>query len=270
MIVNNNENISVSFLVPTLGERKEELIRLLNSLSEQIYDNVEVIISAQDNFETVRSIIEEYNNRLKIRFVRCESKGLSKARNVGLSACKGPIIVLSDDDCWYPKDASQKIVSMFSEDEKLDVMLSKIYDKTNQQDYKSYSPYSTIIRSPFKLSSKSSIEIAFRNKYRDIQFDELFGLGGHFVCCEEVDFLLQLFRKHVKIEYFPIVTVYHIRKSYKSTSNQVRAKGAFYCKNYNPIVGFMICTRDLVLKRENTFKEFYKGYHEYRNFKRRN
>lgn len=41
------------------------------------------------------------------------------------------------------------------------------------------------------------------------------------------------------------------------------AKGAIYAKNFNVIVAFLICLRDLIKKKENNFRYFWKGYYEY-------
>ncbi len=41
------------------------------------------------------------------------------------------------------------------------------------------------------------------------------------------------------------------------------AKGALYKKNFNFVVSFGVLARDLIVKRENNIKDFFKGYYEY-------
>ena len=45
--------MKISFLVPTLGNRDNELRRLLTSLKNQSVKNFEVILVVQDNFDNV-------------------------------------------------------------------------------------------------------------------------------------------------------------------------------------------------------------------------
>ncbi|MGN0342947.1 MAG: glycosyltransferase family 2 protein, partial [Roseburia sp.] len=240
-------NKRISFLVPTLGNRPKELKRLFDSLISQTVKNFEVIVVVQDNFDSVKAFCESNMDRLEITYVSSLEKGLSKARNVGMSYCKGEVIVLSDDDCWYPENAVEIINDAFS-NENVDVTLTKIYDFNNNQEYKHYENKEKSINSVFTLLSKSSIEIAFKSKYKNILFDENLGLGATFVCCEEVDFLIRLYREGARIKFFPITTVYHDKKYSGSTRKQVVAKGAVYSKNFNFIIGLMICVKDILLR----------------------
>lgn len=258
---------TISFLVPTLGERRNEIERLLQSLIKQTCKAFEVVFVAQDNFEQMDEICASYDGEIKINLIKSSEKGLSKSRNKGIPFCTGDLIVLSDDDCWYPEDATEKIVNLFTDND-IDVLLTQIYDFDNSRKYKDYKDEQSTINSTFELMSKSSIEIAYkRTNKTNCYFDELFGLGAHFVCGEEVDFLLKLYRNNSKIMYVPIITVYHEKKYSGSTRNQVVAKGAIYSKNYNWFIGLLICVKDLIFRRENNFKGFFEGYNEYKVFK---
>lgn len=260
----------ISFLVPTLGERKQELERLLQSFMRQTYRVFEVVLVTQDNFEQIDEICDYYDKRIDIKIIKSSEKGLSKSRNRGIPFCTGDLIVLSDDDCWYPEDAAENIVKSFIDND-IDVLLTQIYDFDNSRKYKDYDNEQNTINSMFQLMSKSSIEIAYKRDYKtNHHFDELFGLGSHFVCGEEVDFLLNLYRSNSKILYRPIVTVYHEKKYSGSTRKQVVAKGAIYSKNFNCIIGILICVKDLIFRKENNFKAFFEGYNEYKVFKRNN
>lgn len=258
-------DVIISFLVPTLGEREFEIRRLLNSLLCQTLKNIEIVIVVQGNHKNIYDICNSYSD-LKITFVNSE-KGLSKARNIGLLKCTGKYIVLSDDDCWYPEDAAYNIYKEI-EKNNANVLLTQIYDFTNQRPYKTYKCNEELIKNKFELSKKSSIEIAFQRDFDKIMFDEKFGLGSKkFVCCEEVDFLLAFLKKNANIIYVPLVTVYHDLKYTDSTNNQIIAKGAFYAKNYNIFIGILICIKDLFFRKKNNFKLFFEGYFQYKKEK---
>lgn len=259
--------MKISILVPTLGQRKKEIERLLSSIEVQNYKDIEVVIVSQDNYEIVDKIIRNYIE-LNIIHIKTEVRGLSKARNLGLENCTGEIVVLSDDDCWYPQNAFEIISKAFEKRKNARIILSQIFDPDKKVLYKSYNSSESYINNKLQLMSKSSIEVAFK---KDLllceKFDERFGLGSEFVCGEEVDFLLNNFEKN-KLYYIPKITVYHKKKADGSSNRQVIAKGAIYGKNFNLFICLLVLLRDFIIKKEKNFEYFFEGYNEY--FKRKN
>lgn len=254
--------MKISVLVPTLGNREQEINRLLESLDRQSYKKIEVIVIIQGNYEKMQNLISKYVN-LDLKQIRMTIKGLSKARNKGLEVASGEIVVLSDDDCWYPENAFETIVRTFQEQKSAKVILSQIFDPEQNIMYKKYNSKEKFIKYRLELMSRSSIEIAFKKQaVMSPKFNERLGLGSEFVCGEEVDFLLNNYEKKA-IFYKPIVTVYHKRKQGVSSNQQVIAKGAVYGKNYNIFICLLVLMRDLLLKKENNFKYFFEGYNEY-------
>ncbi len=249
-----------SILLPTLGTRKQEVDRLLKSLKEQTYTDFEIVVVSQINHDNINELKEKWN-ALTINHIEIEEKGISLSRNIGISECNGEWIILSDDDCWYPKDALETINERIATYE-ADVILSQIYDPESKKTYKCYPNKMKIIKNKYELMSKSSIEIAIKKSKIEKSFDKNFGLGAKYVCGEEVDFLLSNFKK-CKIVYCPDITVYHLKKNKKDSEKQIIAKGALYCKNFNVVMAILICFRDLIKKKENNFKFFWRGYNEY-------
>lgn len=252
--------MKISVLVPTLGHREKELSRLLDSVVRQKYNDVEVIIISQDNREKVDSICRRYIDQLNIKHITSE-RGLSKSRNCGMKIIKNGIVLLSDDDCWYPDGSFKKIKQEFQKRD-VDIILTQIYDPYNKCFYKNYPNRGGSIRKPFEVLSKSSIEIAFKMPI-DLFFDEEFGLGAKYVSGEENDFLVRALKNGKKIYYEPIVTVFHLKKNNKSNEKQLIAKGAFYKKNFSFLISFAVCMRDFFKKKQNNFKFFYRGYKSY-------
>ena len=145
--------LTISFLVPTLGNRIKELKRLLNSLEQQTIVSFEIVIVVQDNYEEVKYICNTFNN-LKILCIKSEKRGLSINRNIGLSYCSGEIIVLSDDDCWDPENAVQNISKEFkvmfdtSDDNDLIIKMLKLKDNVVKDNLgiKAYKGFSKKVR----------------------------------------------------------------------------------------------------------------------------
>ena len=249
-----------SILLPTLGTRKNEVDRLFKSLEQQTYKDFEIVIVSQVNHDEINKLIDKWK-KLKIKHIEIDKKGISLSRNIGLSECSGEWVILSDDDCWYPSDALE-IINKRIINSDADIILSQIYDPKDKKTYKNYSSKIKIIKSKYELMSKSSIEIAIKDNKINQEFDTNFGLGAKYECGEEVDFLLAHFKK-CKIIYFPDITVYPLKKNKRDSNKQIMAKGAIYAKNFNVIVAFLICLRDLIKKKENNFRYFWKGYYEY-------
>ena len=254
--------MKISFLTPTLGNRPQEIIRLLESFRKQTVKDFEVIIVLQENFSDIKNICSLYKD-VNIVLIESQKKGLSINRNVGLSCCKGDIIILSDDDCWYPEDAVEKIIDAFKQ-YNADILLTQIYDQINGRPYKKYSDKQYTVSNKLSLLSRSSIEIAFKKKVIEkVQFDESFGLGARFVCGEEVDFLMRAYEYNANIFYNPQVTVFHAVKQIAYNKSNIVAKGALYAKNLNMWCGVLVCLRDLIIKKELNFSCFWKGYYDY-------
>lgn len=254
--------IKLSLIVPTLGERESELEIFFNSLLNQIYRKFEVIIISQDNHQSVEKLCNIYNKHISINHIKINKKGLSLARNVGIQYAVGEVIVLSDDDCWYPNYGLKLIVEQFEEKDKMDVLLTQIYDPVRSCLYKKYSNASKRINNMIELLSRSSIEISYRKNNSGLLFDEHFGLGAKYVSGEENDFLIQCLKLKRIIFYVPKVTVFHQKKVQQETKEQLIAKGAFYSKNFGFLVSNIIVVRDLIVKRQNNYKWFWYGYYD--------
>ncbi len=259
----------ISLLVPTLGTRPVELKRLLDSLKIQTFSDWEAIIVTQDNHQLVGDIIKNYIP-LSVRQIKTDLKGLSKARNEGMKYVTGDVVVLSDDDCWYPADALDKLSFIFKKNPSINVLMTQIMDPIGNVLYKNYPNNRLYITQKIQLVRKSSIEIAFKkNSLKNEMFDEKLGLGSDFVCGEEVDFLIRNYSKDSQYLYEPIVSVFHRKKEGHDTRSQIEAKGAVYGKNFNIFVCIAVLTRDLLLKHENNIIPFFKGYIQYKQMSRK-
>ena len=255
-------NMKLSFLVSTLGSRELEISRLLDSFANQTANNFDVVIVAQGNYSVLSELVNKYKGLFEVDIVNDSGIGLSRARNLGIPHCQGDFIVISDDDCWYPEDSVEELTGILTEYE-CDILLTQIYDPINSIPYKKYPQTSVEIKNELPLFSKSSIEIAFRNE-AVINFDESFGLGAMFVCCEEVDFLIRNIRADKKVFYYPYISVFHERKIREKTKERVVAKGALYRKNFGLLFSLLVLFRDLLIKHENNILPFFQGYNEYR------
>ncbi len=91
---------TVSVVVSTIPERRSLLTNLLKSLSKQTMPPDEVIIVSDGYSNLLKGLVR---TPLKVRFLDC-SGGLSSARNKGVTASLGDIVVFIDDDVIIPDE----------------------------------------------------------------------------------------------------------------------------------------------------------------------
>lgn len=93
----------VSVITPTFN-RRNLLKRTLNSLVNQSYKNIEILV-INDCGEDVQDVVESFNDN-RIKYFQNEiNSGLAFSRNVGLKNLKGSFFCLCDDDDIYTKYA---------------------------------------------------------------------------------------------------------------------------------------------------------------------
>ncbi|TKG93759.1 glycosyltransferase [Puteibacter caeruleilacunae] len=114
------ENPLLSVIVPGKNEGKH-LYKLVKSLNEQTYKNIELII-VDDGSDDQTPIIGRNLEKLGMidLFLRNEQRGgKASAANLALRFAKGSIIVHLDADCSFDRDAIENIVVPFYMDPKI-------------------------------------------------------------------------------------------------------------------------------------------------------
>lgn len=92
-----------SVIIPVYN-RPQEIQELLESLANQPYKDIEVIIVEDGSIFTCEDIIPLFNEKLKVSYYFIENIGQGFARNFGMEKAKGDYFVLFDSDCIIPPD----------------------------------------------------------------------------------------------------------------------------------------------------------------------
>jgi glycosyltransferase involved in cell wall biosynthesis len=123
----------VSIIIPTFN-RGDFLLKAINSVLNQTYQNFELIIvddgSTDHTFEVTRSfVIQE-----KIKYIRQENAGVSKARNKGAEVANGFYIsFLDSDDEWLPLKL-EKQIEYFKSNPKIEIAFTdEIWIRNNKR-----------------------------------------------------------------------------------------------------------------------------------------
>jgi len=101
----------LSLVMATKG-RDRVIGEFLRSLDTQGDHEVELIVVDQNLDDRVSRVLKDYRGRAQIVHMG-SIPGLSRARNVGLRAVSGDIVAFPDDDCVYPPNLLNRVVSFF-------------------------------------------------------------------------------------------------------------------------------------------------------------
>lgn len=109
-----DKNPTVSVVIPTLNEEKY-LSRCLESFKKQTYRNFEVIISDGHSTDDTVKIAKKYKAAVVIN----PHPTIPAARQIGVEASHGEIIVGADADTYYPPTHIEYIVENFLKDPRI-------------------------------------------------------------------------------------------------------------------------------------------------------
>jgi len=102
----------VSVVIPTYN-REESIGKSVNSVLEQTYRDLEVIVVDDGSTDNTEAVLREISDK-RLIYVKQNNAGACVARNRGLKMAKGEYIALHDsDDVWHP-DKLEKQVSVLS------------------------------------------------------------------------------------------------------------------------------------------------------------
>jgi glycosyltransferase involved in cell wall biosynthesis len=110
--------LTVSVVIPTYN-RAGYLCQALNSVFRQSLPPWEVIVVDDGSTDETADIARSYG--LRVRYVRhSQNRGISAARNTGISMARGDIIAwLDSDDLWEP-DHLATVISLFLKNDEVD------------------------------------------------------------------------------------------------------------------------------------------------------
>lgn len=181
----------VSIIIPTY-KTNESLKRAIDSVLNQSYENVEIIV-VDDNHndeyrEKAASIIREYSDNRIIYVQHEKNKNGSAARNTGVSNCHGKYIGFLDDDDYF-----------------LPNKIEKQYNFINNNNYQFCTCfyYRNNHKYSFKIKDDYSIDV-FLNKttpqtssffMKRSFYNELNGFNESYIRHQDYEFLLRVCEK---------------------------------------------------------------------------
>jgi glycosyltransferase involved in cell wall biosynthesis len=187
-----------SLIVSTLGERTDDLRALLLSLVPQSSSVKEVIVVDQHaDPQHLVPVLAEFEGKLPVLHTRSE-RGLSRARNHGLSIASGDLVAFPDDDCLYPDGLLSYIATWFATNKKYNILAVGADDAEGFQSGNRWPQDACDIR-PFNAFRTTFSPTLFLrgDAARSERFDIRLGVGSgtRYGSGEETDYVLRIIRK---------------------------------------------------------------------------
>lgn len=112
-MINNNSPL-ISIIIPCYNA-EQTLERCLNSVVSQYYQNLEIIIVDDGSRDQTSDIYTKFKQEdFRIKVIKQNNSGVSKARNVGLKAVTGAYVCFVDSDDWVEKNYCEELYNILA------------------------------------------------------------------------------------------------------------------------------------------------------------
>jgi glycosyltransferase involved in cell wall biosynthesis len=175
-----------------------------------------VVIDQSDGRETEEALARFSDPRL--RYVRTDSRGVTRARNLGIEVTRGDIVAFTDDDCRVSPDWPSAIAAIFTSDPDAAVVCGRVRVPEEIQGLgftESFEPHQREWRRrypPFGRDWGITANLALR---REVvahvgNFDPMLGAGAPLRSGGEPDFLFRVLKSGLKVVNASEVVVDHL------------------------------------------------------------
>lgn len=198
-----------SFVLATLGVKREGLTSVIKSISDQTFTSLELVVVHQctrGDAPIPPLTIFQYPHK----YICIEKKSLSLARNIGILAATGEFILFAEDDAEYPSDFLQRL-DMVIGGERVVYHCSYVDKASRETSF----PISAVAKSSanFILNHGSSLclVISKRILMEMDGFDTRLGLGEISICkaSEEMDLMLKCVAAGCQLKVLSDMIIYH-------------------------------------------------------------
>lgn len=129
-------NPLISIIIPAYNVEKY-ISKCINSILNQTYKNLEIIIINDGSIDNTKSICEGYKDD-RIKIINTLNGGVSKARNIGFDNVKGDLITFIDPDDYVDSDYISLLYNNLIE-ENADISITSHKIVTPKKTYNKYS-----------------------------------------------------------------------------------------------------------------------------------
>lgn len=234
-------NELVSIIIPTYKRPKAFIKRAIDSVLQQTYANVEVVLiddnageALKPHRQVVLDLLKEYSNEKRITYLQnSKNIGASLSRNKGIQNAKGSYIsFLDDDDLYLPEKVEAQLTYML--DNHLEMCFSNLKYRNEKEEV-------VDVRVHTKLKSMSKEDLLTYHLTRHItgtptfmyKKEILLEIGGFPPqdIAEEYHLMLKTIEGNYKMGYLPridIIAYRHSNGGLSSGSEKIKGENELY------------------------------------------
>ena len=198
----HNNNPLVSVITPTY-KRPEKLPRAIDSVLNQTYPNVEIIVVDDNNPDTegrklTEEIMAEYEDNPRVKYIKHEkNKNGSAARNTGARNSSAKYLAfLDDDDEFLPTKIEAQVNALESRSDEWALCYTKYFNKKPNckpvvsTECREGNLYKEALMQKICIAGGSNLFV------RKTAFDEVGGFNELFLRNQDHEFLVKLLRRY--------------------------------------------------------------------------
>jgi len=205
----------VSIIIPSFNHA-EFLPKAINSIKNQTYSNIEIIVMDDGSTDDTEDVISKYDN---ISYIYQNNAGLSAARNNSIPHTKGEFILFLDADDWLYPEAVDIHLNYLMQDPDLyfvsgshmKVFIDENIIFQNAAWDIDHGNFLSILK--FHYISHPAAVLFRRKVFELYRFDE------SFKSCQDYDLYLTITRNHRVLHHSQLVSAYRLHSSNMSSNH---------------------------------------------------
>ena len=182
----------ISVIIPTFN-RKNEMLVALNSVLNQTYKNLEVIVIDDGSTDGTEALISDISDN-RMKYIYQQNKGVSVARNKGIANATGDYLAFLDsDDEWFARKLEIIVQHLLKNNKAIFVFSNGYVDNDNQLAWESTRQTGFIFENensnPFTIGLPAPSSWVFSKEI----FEKIGIFDESFRTYEDQDLLVRLF-----------------------------------------------------------------------------
>jgi glycosyltransferase involved in cell wall biosynthesis len=230
-------DIPISVSVPTRNRPRhiEACVRSVLANREEF----ELIVVDQSDTDASQRALEAFAGDPRLRYVKSETRGVSRSRNIGIEMARGSVIAFTDDDCRVAEDWVATHRRLFESDPDAAVVFGRVVVPDGVDGRSSYAamfePSVREYRNAFPAVHVQwgiGANMAIRRSVfeRVGAFDPFLGPGAPFPAAEEYDLTIRVLASGMKV-----VNAYEARVLHLGVREQAAARALI--QGYGEAIG---------------------------------
>jgi glycosyltransferase involved in cell wall biosynthesis len=219
------QDSKVSIIMPTWN-RAFVISRAIDSVLKQSYTNFELIISDDGSTDNTEKVVYRYSlSDHRIKYLKSEHAGVSRARNIGLERSTGQLIAYLDSDNVWSEHYLLLMVNTFVDSPDANTLycaLRRVIDTVPSKEFISFRHYDRKY-----LLSRNYIDMNIFMHRRNL-FEKLGGFNEGINVLEDWDLIIRYSKNNAPYVLECILATYYFEKNLEHLSSSEKLPETFH------------------------------------------